>query len=181
MVADLKLSRHLHIAVRRAVTCAQANFMRNDKGSGAEAVAAEAVAAERMREAAVAAERMREAAVAAACLIALAALVSAAMPLRVGRLVRPQDAAQPSASIWGALVRARIHNKLSSRCGPNSLIRLFSTVSPCCALIASHAQRRPVRELIEEHNDLMASPAAAAAPVLLSLCLQLWAAALMLL
>ncbi len=80
MVADLKLSGHLHIAVRRAVAYAQANFMRDDKGSGAEAVVA---------------DRMWEAAVAAARLIALAALVSAAMPVRVGRLVRPQDAAQP--------------------------------------------------------------------------------------
>lgn len=107
MVADLKLSGHLHIAVRRAVTYAQAKFMRNDKGSGTEAVIA---------------DRIREAAVAAARLIALAALVSAAMPLTVGRLVKPQNVAQPSASVWRALVRARIHNELSSRCGPNSLI-----------------------------------------------------------
>ena len=50
MVADLNFIADLHIAVRRAVTYAQANFMRNDKGSRAEPVAAE-----RMREAAVAA------------------------------------------------------------------------------------------------------------------------------
>jgi len=48
-------------------------------------------------------------------------------------------------------------------------------------LIASHAQRRLVMEMIEVHHKLMVAFAAAAAPVLASLCLQLWAAALMLL
>ena len=166
MVTDLNLSGHLHMAVRRAVAYAQPNFMHHDKGSGAEAMAA---------------ERMWEAAVIAARLIALAALVSAAMPVRVGMLIRPQDAAQPPASVWKALARAKNHNKLSSSCDPDNLIRLFGRLCPRCALIASHAQRRLVKELIEEHHELMAAPAAAAAPVLVSLCLQLWAAALTLL
>ena len=149
------------MALRRAVAYAQPNFMHDDKGSGA--------------------ERMWEAAVIAARLIALAALVSAAMPVRVGMLVRRQDVAQPSASVRKALVKAKIHNKPSSSCDPDSLIRLFSRVCLRCALIASHAQRRLVKELIEEQHELMAAPAAAAAPVLVSLCLQLWAAALTLL